>query len=76
MKTEVIFEFLVTSSFKILPILIKIGKEIILFVLVSQNEPIFNFNNDFIGVLKYLPTNYRRLVVCDFDLDKMLEENA
>ena len=76
-KVAIIQEFQTTNVLEILPVLIEIENERVLLLLVYRKPgPVGNFINDLIDELSQLPTEYRILIVGDFNLDQMLSENV
>ena len=75
-KVTIIQEFQTTNTLEILPVLIEVENECILLVLVYRTGPVGNFIDDLIHELGLLPTEYRTLIVGDFNLDQMLGENV
>ena len=76
-KVKIILEFQTTHSLEMLPVLVEIEKELVLIVLLYRAPgPLGTFINDLIEELDDLPTTeYKTLVVGDFNLDQMLIEN-
>ena len=74
-KVSIIREFETSNALEILPVVIQVENEYVLLVLVYRT-PVGNFINDLIGELTQLPTEYRMLIVGDFNLDQMLHENV
>ena len=75
-KIKVIQEFHMNTTLEMLPVLIEIDNEYILLVLVYRTGHIGNFINDFIEQLNLLPKQHRTLIVGDFNIDQMLNENV
>ena len=56
---------------------VEIEKETILLVMVyRQPGPLGTFINDLISMINELPTQYRTLIVGDFNVDQMLPQNV
>ena len=77
-KVELVEEFHSDNGLQLLPILIKVEDEHILLILVYRPPgPIDTFIQELIDELGRLPTvEYRTLIVGDFNLDQMLDENV
>ena len=80
-KVKIVRQFIMTCALQLLPVLMKIENELILLVLVYRPpRPIGTFVYELIQEISTLPLaeyrEYRTLIVGDFNLDQMLEENV
>ena len=80
-KVKIVRQFTTTGALQLLPVLMKIENELLLLVLVYRPpRPIGTFVYELIQEISTLPLDeyreYRPLIVGDFKLGQMLEENV
>ena len=76
-KVNIIEIIEIASILEVLSIVLEIEKETVLLIIVyCMPGPLGFFIDDFIILINELPTQHRRLIVGDFNLDQMLPEHV
>ena len=76
-KVNIIGVIDISSVLEVLPIILEIEKETFLLLIVYHiPDPLGSFIDYFILLINELPTQHRRLIVGDFNLDQMLPEHV
>ena len=74
-KAKVITQFEASNYIKLLPVLFKADNEYLLIVLLHCNGPLRTFIDNLLEELTLLPSQYRTVVLGDFNLNQLLEKN-
>ena len=74
-KSKVITQFGTTYHIKLLPVLFEVDNEFLLIVLLYLTRPRGTFIDTLDEELTLLPSKYRTVVLGDFNLSQVIEEN-